>query len=84
MDDGVRDLGLGRMQPRESMVGYAGGQEIGRAVRHVYEVGGVDGTGKRRDAWSRQGNGLDVIRHDLTSSGRVGGGLGERMGGMAA
>ena len=52
MDDGIRDLGLGRMQPGESVVGYAGGQEIGRTVHHVDKVGGVDGTGKRCDTRS--------------------------------
>ena len=66
------------------MVGYAGGQEVGMAVRHVDQVGRVDGSGKCSDTWSREGNGLDVIRRDLACSGRGGGSRGQRMGGVPA
>ena len=31
IDDKILNLGLGCMQPGESMVGYAGGQEVGRS-----------------------------------------------------
>ena len=66
------------------MVCYASGQEIGRTVRHVDQVGRVDGTSKRRDTRPRKGNSFDVIRRDLARPGRIGGCLSERMGGMAA
>ena len=48
------------------------------------EVGRVDGTGKRRDAWSRQGDGVDVIRRDIAGSGGIGGSLSKRVAGMPA
>ena len=39
-------FGLGRVHPREVLIGHAGGQEVGGAVRHVNEVGRVAGDRK--------------------------------------
>ena len=51
MDDGIRDFGLARMQPGESVDGHSGGQKVSGTVRHIDEVGGMHGTGKLGDTW---------------------------------
>ena len=65
--------------PRKAAVGGAGGGEIGRAVRHVDQIGRVQRPAQRGHAGPRDGDALDLFRRDVALARGIGGGLGQRV-----
>src|SRR5580698_6334223 len=84
MDDWVGDLGVASVDPAEGVVGDAGGGEVGGAVGHADQVGGVQRAAEFGEAWAADGDADDVGCGDVAVSGGVGCGFAECVVGVTA